>query len=129
MRVFSSNAEVKLALALQREGIRFFGLGDRSAVPLIPLEDVAKIKTVEEAKATPKTVPDLWVPREGKRPIPIYLDGEEVHSSNKSIRWDAYVDEKLREIGYDVVLRFKYKNKLSDEQTRKIVETVKSYIE
>src|SRR3972149_7660330 len=89
MRVNPSAAEEKVAVALQDRGVKGW-FKDQEVI----LES---------------TVPDFWFPTKG---VAVYLDGEQVHSSEHAQNRDDRITWLLERKGIKV-LRFRYRPPLS----------------
>ncbi|MDR0371986.1 MAG: endonuclease domain-containing protein [Nitrososphaerota archaeon] len=70
------------------------------------------------------TIPDFcWME---KRKI-VYLDGRQVHSTDKAERRDQEIDELLELQGWSV-LRIVYDPPLTDEELQRVMEQIKQFL-
>ncbi len=120
MHTTESNAETRLWFRLVREGIQARTM---ITIPLATPEEIEKMTDEEKAKC-PKTVPDLYIPRDEGKPVLVYLDGEEVHGSVRRGGWDRLVDSKLGELGFAVV-RFSYGGQMTVGELDEVVKMIR----
>ena len=100
MLVRTSAAEVDVAIALQDRGVKGW--------------------FKEEEIVLERTIPDFWFPTQG---IAVYLDGEEVHSSERAFCRDNKITQLLMKRGVKV-LRFRYRAPLSQKRLNEIVAEI-----
>ena len=70
------------------------------------------------------TIPDFCWPN--KRKI-VYLDGEQVHSKDKTLQRDSEIDELLELQGWDV-LRISYEPPLIERELKEITERIRQFL-
>ena len=97
LRQNPSNAEMTLIVALQNRGVKGW-FKDQEVI----LES---------------TVPDFWFPTKG---VAVYLDGEQVHSSEHAQNRDDRITRLLERKGIKV-LRFRYRPPLSRKRLNEII--------
>ena len=100
-----SNAEMTLTVALQERGLAHGMFRDVE----ICLE---------------KTTPDLFWPTKG---VAVYLDGEQVHSSERAQLRDDKITDMLTNRGIKV-LRFRYRPPLSRKRLNEIIVQIEEAI-
>lgn len=128
MKVSPSNADMQLRITLQNHNLTDYltPLGTVILLTDPPMIVLAEDFTKDMADSGPFTVPDALFVRDvqARQILPVFLDGEKIHSRKGVKNRDDNIDKQLRNVGVEP-LRFSYKGALGRRRLSEIVTVIK----